>query len=65
MDGLHSPWGTLGKLKIERGCSHEYILWREAWINLLMESADQPRYVKRNTAPVVDGAEGLKQKLGR
>lgn len=65
MDGLHSPWGTLGKLKIERGCSHGYILWQEAWINLLMESADQPRYVKRNTAPVVDGAKGLKQKLGR
>ena len=65
MDGLHSPWGTIGKLKIERGFSHNYILCDESWINILMESADQPRYVKGNSAPVVDGADELKQRLGR
>ena len=64
MEGLHSPWGSLGRIKAERGYTHEYVLWGESWINLLMETADQPRYVK-GSAPVVSGADGLKEALNR
>lgn len=64
MDGLHSPWGTIGRIKAERGYTHEYILWSESWVNLLMEQADAPRYVKKRI-PIVDGADALRERLGR
>lgn len=65
MDGLHSPFGTLGKIKAERGYTHAHVLWGETWLNLLMESADAPRYTKKQHIPVVDGANELKERLGR
>lgn len=64
MEGLHSPWGLIGQIKAERGCTHDYLLWNEAWINILMERADAPRYSKKQKVPVVNGAEGLKNILG-
>lgn len=43
----------------------DYILWKEPWINFLMEMADTPRYVRgRRPAPVVDSGEGLANLLG-
>jgi len=63
MEGLHSPWGLIGQIKAERGCTHDYLLWNEAWIIILMERADAPRYSKKQKVPVVDGAEGLKNIL--
>lgn len=65
MEGLHSPWGSLGRIKAERGYTHEYVLWGESWVNLLMETADQPRYVKGDKAPVVNSAEGLRKLIKR
>lgn len=65
MVGLHSPWGTIGNIKRERGYTHDYVLWGESWINLLMESADAPRYSKKQHIPVVDGVDGLRERLGR
>lgn len=64
MEGLHSPWGIIGQIKAERGCAHDYLLWKEAWINILMERADAPRYTRKQKAPIVTGAEGLKNILG-
>jgi len=40
------------------------VLWEEAWINILMERADAPRYTKKQWAPVADGTEDLKKILG-
>jgi hypothetical protein len=40
-------------------------LWGEAWINLLMEMADAPRYTKKKHVPSFEGSEQLKQALGR
>ncbi|HBX44479.1 MAG TPA: hypothetical protein DEG28_01100 [Porphyromonadaceae bacterium] len=65
MTGLHSPWGLLGEIMKERGYTHDYVLWGVSWINLLMERADAPRYTKKQFAPFVDGAGGLKQRLRR
>lgn len=64
MEGLHSPWGLIGRIKAERGYTHEYVLWEESWINLLMETADQPKYVNKKV-PVADDASELKQLLKR
>lgn len=65
MDGLHSPFGTIGRIKAERGYTHEHVLWGESWVNLLMEQADAPRYVKKRNIPIVDGAAALRERLGR
>lgn len=65
MDGLHSPFGMLGKIKTERGYTHEYLLWSESWVNLLMENADAPRYTKKQYTPAVEGADELREALGR
>ncbi len=64
MEGLHSPWGLIGQIKAERGYTHDHLLWGEAWINILMERADAPRYTKRQRVPVADGAGDLKKILG-
>lgn len=64
MDGLHSPWGLIGQIKAERGYTHEYVLWGEAWINILMERADAPRYTKKQWVPMINGAGDLKKILG-
>lgn len=64
MDGLHSPWGLFGEIMKERGYTLDYVLWGTAWINLLMERADAPRFTKRSEAPTV-GAAGLKELLGQ
>ena len=63
--GLHSPWGLFGEIMKERGYTLDYVLWGVAWINLMMERADAPRYTKKQFAPVVEGAQGLKERLGR
>ncbi|HHU96831.1 MAG: hypothetical protein QM237_10915 [Bacteroidota bacterium] len=65
MVGLHSPFGMIGHIKRERGYTHDQVLWGESWLNLLMENADAPRYSKKEQIPVVDGAGGLKEALGR
>jgi hypothetical protein len=64
MDGLHSPFGIIGNIKRERGYTHEHILWGEAWINLLMESADAPRYTKKRRTPIIESTEQLEAMYG-
>lgn len=66
MDGLHSPWGVLGRIMSERGYTREQVLWKNSWINLLMESADAPKYIKGSPpAPVASSKEDLDRILGR
>ncbi|WP_340112614.1 hypothetical protein [Maribellus mangrovi] len=41
-------------------------MWGEPWINLLMEAADAPRWVKgRKPAPVINSKEELEKVLGK
>jgi len=64
MDGLHSPFGVLGQLKEKRGLTHDQIMWSQPWAMLLLEMADEPRYVKgQRPAPVVDNADDLRKIL--
>jgi len=56
----------LGKIKDTRGYSRKQALWGESWINMLMEAADAPRYVKgKKPAPVIETKEDLDRVLGR
>ena len=43
VDGLHSPFGLLGKIRIERKLSLREVLWRDPWMLLVLEQFDQPR----------------------
>lgn len=43
VDGLHSPFGLLGKIRIERKLSLREVLWRDPWMLLVLEQSDQPR----------------------
>ncbi len=64
MDGLHSPWGFLGKIMSERAYTRHQVLWKDSWINLLMESVDAPRYVKgKRPAPIAESSEDIKRIL--
>lgn len=66
MDGLHSPFGILGQLKEKRGLTHEQILWSQPWNMLLLEMADEPRYVKgERPVPVAESADDMHRILGR
>ncbi len=65
MEGLHSPWGTIGRIKSERGYTHEQVLWGEAWINLLMETADAPRYTRKKRTPIIESTEELNKLFGK
>lgn len=66
MDGLHSPWGTLGKIMSERGYTREQVLWGDSFLNMLMESADSPKYVKgHKPAPIANSTEDIKRILKR
>lgn len=64
MDGLHSPWGIFGKIMDTRGWTREQLLWGESWINLMLENADQARYVKQ-ASKHVDSIDELREALGR
>ncbi|HMM16314.1 MAG TPA: hypothetical protein PKC47_02120 [Petrimonas sp.] len=64
MDGLHSPWGTIGNIKRERGYTSDQVLWGESWINLLMESADAPRYTKKRNTPIIESTDQLDKMFG-
>ncbi len=64
MDGLHSPWGMIGRIKDERGYTHDQVLWDTSWLNLLIEMADAPRWVK-NQAPEAQNINEVKRLLGR
>ena len=56
----------LGKIKDARGYTSEQALWGDSWINLLMEAADAPRYVKgRKAAQVAETKEDLEKITGR
>lgn len=64
MDGLHSPWGILGKIMNDRGLKRGEILWDDSWVNLLMENVDAPRYVKgKRPAPVAESSDDIKNIL--
>ena len=66
MDGLHSPFGILGRIMNERGYTREEVLWHNSWINLIMETADAPKYMKgKPPAPVVSSKDELDKILGR
>jgi len=57
----------IGQIKDKRGYTHDQLLWDTSWLNLLMEAADQPRYIKgapRKVVPVAETAEDIKLKLG-
>jgi len=64
MDGLHSPFGVIGKIMDTRGWTREQVLWGESWISLIMQQVDQAKYVKKK-ALTVDGAEALREAMGR
>lgn len=64
MDGLHSPFGVIGKIMDTRGWTRDQVLWGESWINLMLQNADQARYVKPKTKHV-DTIDELKEALGR
>ena len=64
MEGLHSPWGQIGKIMDARGWTLDQVLWGDSWINLLLQNADQPKYVKRSGLRI-DGAEALREAMGR
>jgi len=63
MEGLHSPWGIIGKIMDTRGWTREQVLWGDSWINQVIESADQPRYVKSKSISV-DNIDDLKRAIG-
>lgn len=64
MDGLHSPWGVFGRIMTERGYTRKQVLWGDSWINLLMESADAPRYVSgKPRAPIAENSDDIKRIL--
>ena len=65
MDGLHSPFGQIGKIMDTRGWTREQVLWGDSWINLLMQQADQAKYVKKSNSLKIDSKEALKEALGR
>ena len=55
-----------GKIKDTRGYTHKGLLWGTSWLNLLMEAADAPRYVKgKKAAPVIETKEQLYAALGK
>jgi hypothetical protein len=64
MDGLHSPWGIFGKIMDTRGWTREQVLWGESWINLMLQNADQARYVKQKSRHI-DSIDELREALGR
>lgn len=64
MEGLHSPFGVIGRVAEARGWTFDEVLWREAWVNLVLANADQQRYVKSN-AVHVNSIEELKRAMGR
>ena len=43
VDGLHSPFGLLGKIRIERKLCLREGLWGDPWMLLVLEQSDQPR----------------------
>lgn len=45
--GLHSLWGTILSLQEKIGCTHDYILWGESWLNIQMKISDSARVGKR------------------
>lgn len=64
--GLHSPFGITGKLRRELQLSLHQIMWREIWIELLLESADQPRYTaKQNKVQEISSVDELQNLLKR
>jgi hypothetical protein len=64
MDGLHSPFGIFGKIMDTRGWTRDQVLWGESWINLMLQNADQARYVKQKSR-YVDNIEELREAMGR
>jgi hypothetical protein len=64
MDGLHSPWGIIGKIMDARGWTREQVLWGESWINLMLQNADQARYVKQKSRHI-DNIDELREAMGR
>jgi len=64
MDGLHSPFGIFGKIMDTRGWTRDQVLWGESWINLMLQNADQARYVKQKSRHI-DNIDELKEALGR
>lgn len=57
--GLDSPFGVLGKLKVERGLTHEELLWGQSWASLVLESMDQPHYDPKAPKEEVEAEDGL------
>lgn len=43
VDGLHSPFGLIGRIRIERKLSLREVLWNDPWMLLVLEQSDQPR----------------------
>ena len=57
----------IGKIKAERGLTHEELLWGETWATLMLESLDQPYYDPKATeeVEVQEGLSGLLTELKR
>lgn len=63
-DGLHSPWGLFGQIMNERGYTKKQLLWGDSWLNMMMENADAPRYIRgKRPAPVANSSEDIKRIL--
>ena len=66
MVGLHSPFGLIGQIKNSRGISQKEVMWGQPWLLYVLEMADQLRWdpnAKRNTVPVLDSADDIKNAL--
>lgn len=64
MDGLHSPFGIFGKIMDARGWTRDQVLWGESWVNLMLQNADQARYVKQKSKHI-DNIDELREAMGR
>jgi hypothetical protein len=56
----------IGKIKDTRGYTSREALWGDSWVNMIMEAADAPRYIRgKRAAPVIETKEDLDRVLGR
>ena len=47
-----------------RGWTREQVLWDESWVNLMLQNADQARYVKQHSRRI-DSIDELREAMGR
>jgi hypothetical protein len=51
-------------LQEKLGCTHDYLLWKESWLNLQMKIADLPR-ISRDDKKIAETAEEIVEFLDK